>query len=434
MNYIAELLQFLVLIPSSILCFFPMKNQLKISIGKLFQNGCLIFLCTIPTAAFLTAYFDIPVNVIMIPVVVFLFFWYHSLLKSSLCANLAIYLLTMALVSFPANLSLVIDSQVHPVEKSSAHCVIATGSQLGITFLFLLLFAHFFIHSLGQLIDSQISSKVWCASLPIPFLFLLLNVMMQPQEYQTMHINNVFIIYVFYLIVALVLLTIIYILFYMVAIELLRSARNAERVRLLEMQESQYLSQQRYMAESARMRHDFRQQLCTLAEMAKRREYDALTEHLTACVSSLPESVTTYCMNVPVNALLNHYASLLEEAQVHRNWRISLPTALPISDTELCGLLGNILENVYHGCITLPPAERYHDFTICVKHEKSLYFVSSNSFNGVVKQRDGIYKSTHKGGSGIGLSSIAITAEEYDGMASFSHLDKEFHIDVVLQI
>lgn len=42
--------------------------------------------------------------------------------------------------------------------------------------------------------------------------------------------------------------------------------------------------------------------------------------------------------------------------------------------------------------------------------------------------------STHKDGSGIGLSSISIIAEKYGGMANFSHTADRFLADIVIYI
>ena len=166
--------------------------------------------------------------------------------------------------------------------------------------------------------------------------------------------------------------------------------------------------------------------------MIQNGEYDALSGHLSEYISSLPESLTTYCLNIPVNALLNYYGARMDTGGIRRNWKISLPQNLRITDTELCGLLGNLLENVYYGCQTLPPDKRYHDLTIQIR-QSCLYIISVNSFDGVVKQKDNAYLSTHKGGSGIGLTSIATVAEKYGGMAKFSHTANRFTMDVVIQ-
>ena len=200
------------------------------------------------------------------------------------------------------------------------------------------------------------------------------------------------------------------------------------------MQESQYHAQQQYIAESARLRHDFRQQLHSLAEMAVDGNYEQLTEHLLGCVNALPKQPVNYCENLPLNALFSYYGSLMDDARIQRNWKIALPSeaAFKITDMELCSLLGNILENVWQGCQSVPPQNRYHELTICVKHETSLYIVSSNSFDGQVKKENGVYLSTRKNGSGIGLSSIATIAERHHGIAQFSNTEDTFVIDVVV--
>ena len=50
------------------------------------------------------------------------------------------------------------------------------------------------------------------------------------------------------------------------------------------------------------------------------------------------------------------------------------------------------------------------------------------------EKKDEKYVSSRKDGSGIGLSSIRITAEKYNGTARFSHDDKVFYIDVVMEV
>ena len=53
--------------------------------------------------------------------------------------------------------------------------------------------------------------------------------------------------------------------------------------------------------------------------------------------------------------------------------------------------------------------------------------------DGNVKQKGDTYHTSRKGGHGIGLSSIAITAERYGGVAKFSHNGTKFYTDIVLR-
>lgn len=318
------------------------------------------------------------------------------------------------------------------MENAYSHCILVNVIQVAISLLFLLIFAPIFSRFLSQLVDSIDSPRIWAVTLPVPMIFILLNMLMQPQEYSTMHINRVYAMYLCYIVLAFFLLAVIYSIFYLMATEILRSAEDKQRIRFFEMQESQYLAQQRYIAASSHQRHDFRQHLLSITQMVQNRAFDELTGYLSEYLNTLPDSQTIYCQNVPANALLNYYASMMDQAQIHRNWKISLPENLQISDPELCSLLGNLLENALHGCQTLSPDNRYHNFTICLEHDRFLYLVSSNNFNGIVKQKNHLYLSTHKNGSGIGLSSIATIAEKYHGIAQFSNTDKEFLINVVM--
>ncbi len=161
----------------------------------------------------------------------------------------------MALMSFPSNISVAIDCQLHPYENTELHCMTCNLIQLGFSFLFVFLFGYIFWNFLSKLIDTINSPKVWMVTLPVPLIFTLLNILMQPREYGTMYVNRVYQMYLCYLFLAFFLLAVIYVIFYMVAMELLSNAKNEERIRLFEMQESQYYAQQRYITETSRQRH-----------------------------------------------------------------------------------------------------------------------------------------------------------------------------------
>ncbi len=433
MNYLSEIFSFMILFPAAALCLLPVRNQLRLPIRKLCLVASGLFAVLIPLCAAIVTLADLPTNYVLLPLVAVLFACYQKVLKTHICTTASVFLLVMALMSFPTLITLAIDCRVHPLEGSLSHCPLVGSVQLGISVLFLLLYAWFFYRFLGDFIDFTESPRVWAVSLPVPLIFIVLNIMMMPHKYETMYVNRVYPIYLIYIALVFFLFNIIYLIFYMMTVELRRSSQDRERIRFFEMQESHYLAQQRYITESSRQRHDFRQQLLSIAQMAQDKDYDALTSHLSEYISSLPESVTTYCLNIPVNALLNYYAARMDADGIRRSWKISLPNNLQITDTELCGLLGNLLENVYYGCQTLPPEKKYHNLTIQPQHDRCLYIISENSFDGVVKQRDDAYLSTHKGGSGIGLTSIATVAEKYGGMAKFSHTADCFTIDIVIQ-
>ena len=112
-------------------------------------------------------------------------------------------------------------------------------------------------------------------------------------------------------------------------------------------------------------------------------------------------------------------------------WEVSLKDC-KVSDNDLCGMLGNLLENVYHACLKVEMKDRFHKLSVLLKNDRDLYIVSSNSFDGAIQKKDGKYASSVEG-SGIELSSIEITAEKYNGIAG-SPRRQDLFIDVVMEV
>ncbi len=435
MHYISEFFQFLAILPASILCFLPMKHQLRITPKRL----AVTLLCTnaivIPLLTLLSILFDVSANILLFPAMALLFLCYHKLLRSTFAQNLSIFLLVISILSFPTDFALAIDAWFHPSENIFQSCLLNSACQFALNCVFALAFSVPFYRYISKLVDSLQQSKIWYLALLIPIIIITINIEMQPKYYATLYINRVFEVYLFLLAVALLMLILFYALFYLVATELIEGAESKIRIRLLEMQDSQHQKQQEYITQNARLRHDFRQSIIAMETMADNEDFDSLKTYIKSYINALPTNeVTAYCHNISANALLNYYATQMDESHISRNWNISLPNDIAMNDIELCTLIGNILENVYHGCQTLEDSKRYHNFMICVKNDNLLYIVSTNSFSGKVNIKDGIYHSTTRGGSGIGLSSIATTAEKYNGSAQFHHTEHEFIINIVCHI
>ena len=62
--------------------------------------------------------------------------------------------------------------------------------------------------------------------------------------------------------------------------DMFRNSQERERMRLLEMQQLQYLKQQKYINESSRMRHDFRQSIAVIRNLVQTANYDALSDYI----------------------------------------------------------------------------------------------------------------------------------------------------------
>lgn len=230
------------------------------------------------------------------------------------------------------------------------------------------------------------------------------------------------------------LLFFLYIAIYRIAMSVLSNAKLTERIQFFEMQENQYLIQKKYIEETSKQRHDFRQSLFTLNRLAEDGNLEGLKEYLSKYVEILPKTeIKPYCKNSAINALLNYYAQSAKDSGIRTEWNIGLPETLTISEPDFCSLLGNLIENAISGCMTVSEKEnRYHCLSVTVKNDVNLYIVSTNRFNGIVTLKDGRYLSTKRRGNGIGIHSMKMIAEKYHGVARFYHSEDEFYGDVML--
>ena len=431
--FICELLQYMVLFPAAALCFLPMRHQLKLTPLRTFAIVTGVLLVLVPLASCFATVMGLSTNALLLPMLFGFFLCYYHMVQSGPGETLAIFLQVVALLSFPSDYALAFDAKLNPTGTLAESSIACSAFQLTMSLGFALLFGALMYRFESSLIDRLPHARLWYATLPMPLAFLVLNILIQPINYSTLYTGRIFFLYIFLLCMSLFLFILTYIIFYFVAEELLTAAKNKEHMQLLKMQEHQYLAQQTYIDESKRIRHDFRQSLFTLARLAEDGEFETIHRYLKTYVEALPQNETlTYCNNLSVNALLNYYADLMTEHNIDMKWEISLPDDCSIPDIDLCGMLGNLLENILHACCTVSDQDRFCYLSILPKHNTSLYIVASNNFGNTLRTKGDTYGSTSKGGHGIGLSSIAATAERYGGMARFTHTGNEFHSDIVL--
>ena len=200
------------------------------------------------------------------------------------------------------------------------------------------------------------------------------------------------------------------------------------------MQESQFISQQRYMEESARARHDFRQNIRTIWELYEAGDYASLGEFLKKYIEDLPQNEVTYfCSDHAVNALLNYYSGMAARQQIEMDIDAeAFDTRLSVLDVDLCRLIGNLLENAIYACRDMENG--WIQFSARILHGNALYIFTTNSYSGEIRKSNGKYLSTRKGGKGIGLASIEAIAHQYGGTAEFSHEGGIFQANVQIPL
>lgn len=178
------------------------------------------------------------------------------------------------------------------------------------------------------------------------------------------------------------------------------------------------------MEEKRRITHDFRQQLRTIRNLAletgnqkgQQKLLDFLQETDAVITEEHRDSLPDFCQNAAVNAVLRYYYAASANAGIEAIFHFSLPETCPLSDVELCTVLGNLLENSLDACKRQPrPPYR---IVLSSKETVGTFFIlTKNTYDGKLKQIDGrlLSMKTQSVRFGVGLESIKEILNKYSG-------------------
>lgn len=186
-------------------------------------------------------------------------------------------------------------------------------------------------------------------------------------------------------------------------------------------------------AQSAVYRHDMRHHLAAIDAFLTADKPRQAEEYIRQVCSDI-EAITPrrFCENELVNLLCSSFSARAERMGVRLSQQANLPGELPVSDTELCALLFNGLENAFRAVNELSENRRWVEFYCSVQAGKLLIEVK-NPYAGPISFRDGLPQTTQTGfGHGHGCLSIRTIAHTCQGLCSFEARDGVFTLRVVL--
>ena len=434
-RFINSVISWSIFFPAAAIALFPMTNQLKSSLKKTVVTLIVFLIFFILLIGFLESHFSPDYNFLLAPLLILSFIIYHKSLTVPFYKSLTIFTFSCTVMSLVSNMSNGFDAIINPSSDLYHFSMKAAVFQLVLSICIAIVIAYPVIKCGGYLIDHFFNQKVWFTFFFINAIILSFNLIIAPRKYETLHTNKVMIAFWTAITIFCLLLLLQCIIFYLIIQGIMDYEKTIKRNHMLEIQESRYQVQQRFIEGTARQRHDFKHTLHTLDKMAHDGDIDALREYLDNYIKTMPDnSYVSYTKNTAVNSILNYYADDSTKYNIKLNWNVSFPTSSAISDIDACNIIGNILENAIIACTETEEKRRFIDLTIRYEEDSAIYIACTNSFGRPLKIKNGIYLSTHRNGSGIGLQSIQVSAAGYGGIARFSHEDGEFYSEVMLPL
>ena len=202
----------------------------------------------------------------------------------------------------------------------------------------------------------------------------------------------------------------------------------------LQMQKQHYEELTAKMDEISRMRHDMRHHMRALMSYAQQGKYQELMKYLQEYTSVMTEEekVVCYCRNMAVDAVIHFYAGELRQRGISFEYDMMLPQNIGITDTDLCKIYGNLLENAVDAVKELPPESHpYVKVLTKIKNKKLLIEISNPYSNEIQRKENGFYSTKHKG-FGIGTASVTEVVQRIGGYVAFSTEEGIFKVNIFL--
>lgn len=282
------------------------------------------------------------------------------------------------------------------------------------------------------MVEDDHFAQTWYVFWVLPLIFILLNIVMTPRYQATLQTGRVLQVYIVFSI-ALLLLLCFYAIFLLMAVSLNRNARLRQENQLLVMQRQRYESLKAAIEEARQARHDLRHQLNQISMLVEEGDMEGLRGFLARSVSRIPSLETRFCENSAADSVVGYYCGLCGREEIPIHVRLDLPETLPVDEMDLCLVLSNLLENALEASLRTAAVRRQITVTAYLHAARLLLIEVENPFDGAVKEKDGVFRSSKRKGDGVGLQSVRHIAERSGGASTFTYQDGVFRARVMLR-
>ena len=287
-------------------------------------------------------------------------------------------------------------------------------------------------HTVRAMVEDDNFAQTWYVFWVLPLVFIALNLFMIPKYADTLYTGRVLQGYFVISIALLFLMLFFNAIFLLMAISINRNVRLQQENQLLSMQQQRYESLKAAIEEARQARHDLRHQLCQLAALAEEGNLEKIKAYLSGAVSRIPSLELHFCENRAADGVVGHYCALAKREQIPFSVQLDLPECLPVDEINLCLVLSNLLENALEASLRTAPARRRIKLTAYL-HGNSLALIQvENTYDGVIREKGGVFQSSKRKGDGVGLQSVRHIAEKSCGVSTVTYQDGLFCVKVML--
>lgn len=180
-------------------------------------------------------------------------------------------------------------------------------------------------------------------------------------------------------------------------------------------------------------RHDLRHHMQYISSCIENGRIEQAQGYIREICSEIEmNEVIVYCENEAANLIFSAFAARAKDCGILITIRAGIAQSISISESDLCVLLSNTLENALRACRKMKEKGLSATIEVDAYQRNGKFFLQAiNSCEEDITFEHGL-PVTNKPGHGIGVRSICAVVERYNGIYSFSVKDDKFILRVSL--
>ncbi|MCH5193364.1 MAG: GHKL domain-containing protein [Oscillospiraceae bacterium] len=203
--------------------------------------------------------------------------------------------------------------------------------------------------------------------------------------------------------------------------------------RLNEMHLSNYTEMSHKYEESRAIIHDMKKHLM-VADNLKNIDTSEQNHYLTDVYKRMDELFYGFkCSNKILSVVLSQKISYAKSKGINVNISAQDVSMDFIDDFDITAIFANLWDNAIEACDKVDEYSKYITMEVR-RHNDFLLINIENSYNGFIKPKKDTYVSVKPNHSGVGLKSIRLAVEKYEGVFLTDHSSKFFRAEITIPI
>lgn len=181
-------------------------------------------------------------------------------------------------------------------------------------------------------------------------------------------------------------------------------------------------------------RHDYHNHIQALQASMALENYDEVNAYLRQLNDDLTNVDTTVKTGrVMVDAILNGKMNIAAQNKIAVNAKAKIPQGVPVTDVDLCVIIGNLLDNAVEENKKLPEEDRF--LRIYLGQKNTQFYLAFTNAAGKKREKQGsLFQSAKGTDHGFGLARVESIVKKYGGLFSADSEDGGFTAEILIPL